>query len=383
MKPTIYLALTDDWELRGNGSGTVEALQLRPMRELVGIYTRYGVRATFNVEVMQQLTFRKFESRFPELKSQADSWDEHVREAYRQGQDIQLHLHPQWSEATYTDGRWRLAGDWSILNYEPEAAYSMLAAGKEYLEKLLRPIDASYRCLSFRAGSSVIAPSPFILSTLARLGIVFDMSIVGGMRVHTRNVQLDYTEAEESFLPFYPRMEDARRVSEKKEPIICVPIFHFYGSRRRAAAQIVGKALTKARHKISSARSGGGDENESYASQEWADTRDISVAQRVYEKALQPCLKGRHLTADIGQLDDADLREMLDAIRRRARATGLGQLPVILTNHTKYVRDFTHIERFLKRAAASDDIQFATLTDIAEKLRAGEFQARTLEKSFR
>ena len=36
MKPTIYLAFVDDWELSGNGPGSVRELQIEPMRELVG-----------------------------------------------------------------------------------------------------------------------------------------------------------------------------------------------------------------------------------------------------------------------------------------------------------------------------------------------------------
>lgn len=380
MKPTIHLALTDDWELRGNGSGNLEQHQLRPMRELVRIYNRYGARGTFNAEVMQQLTFRRLQGCYPELREQADAWDEHVREAFRQGHDIQLHLHPQWSEVAYENGRWRLSGDWSILNYEPATAYAMLSAGKEYLENLLRPLDPSYRCVSFRAGSSVIAPSPFILGALARLGIVFDMSIVGGLRVTTRNVQFDYTHCEESFRPFYPRMDDARKVSDRAEPLVCVPIFHYRGSRRRAFMQLASKAWRKAASSLARASTREAD-TDSYARQEWADTRNTSLLTRVYENAVEPCLKGRHTTSDVGRLDYADLKEMLRAIRRQARSSGLREMPLILTNHTKYVTDFSHIERFLADASKSDDIRFATLSDIAKKLQAGEFEIRRLAAS--
>ncbi|MGB8509645.1 MAG: hypothetical protein WCD76_14755, partial [Pyrinomonadaceae bacterium] len=160
MKPTIYMALTDDWELRGNGSGDIERIQFRPMRELVRIYDRHGVRGTFLAEVMQQLAFRKFQARHTELKPLADAWDEHVRETFKRGHDVQLHIHSQWSDATYESGVWRLGGDWSILKHGPERAREMLRGGKEYLENLLRPVDPSYRCVAFRAGSSVIAPSP-------------------------------------------------------------------------------------------------------------------------------------------------------------------------------------------------------------------------------
>src|SRR5437762_13552925 len=89
----IYLALTHDWELRGDGSGDIEQIQFAPMRRLLGIYQKLGVRTTFLPDVMQQLNFRKLADQDGELRRHADRWDEHTREAYRDGHDIQLHLH--------------------------------------------------------------------------------------------------------------------------------------------------------------------------------------------------------------------------------------------------------------------------------------------------
>src|SRR5438477_2823606 len=120
--PQIYLVFTDDWELRGDGSGDIEDIQFRPMRRLLSIFEEHGVKSTFMAEMMQQLTFRAEQARFPELKPLADAWDDHVRDAFRRGHDIQLHLHPQWSKTEFESGKWKLEGDWSLLNYEPEAA---------------------------------------------------------------------------------------------------------------------------------------------------------------------------------------------------------------------------------------------------------------------
>jgi hypothetical protein len=378
VRPTIYLALTDDWELRGDGSGEIEKIQFQPMRELVRLYHKYGVRGTFNAEMMQQLAFRKYQDRHLELKTLADGWDEHVIDALRQGHDIQLHIHSQWSDALYEDGRWRLAGDWSILNYEPEAARAMLAAGKEYLENLLRPVDPDYKCVAFRAGSLSIAPSTHMLKLLVELGITLDTSIVGGLRVETRNLHMDYTNCEESFSPFYPRMEDARRVSDQAEKIICVPIHHFYGSRRQVFKQILtlGWRKTMQHLKPVRAKKDEGQAVESYAQQEWADARHASTLGLVYDKAIKPCLQGKHLTADFSRLNSDFTREMLRDIRRQAADTGFERVPVILTNHSKYLEDYAPLANFLGEASKAEDIKFVTLAELAGKLQAGEFHIR-------
>jgi len=369
MMTTTHLALVDDWELSGNGSGDVRQLQFEPLRRLVAIYNELGIHGSFNAEVMQQITFRQHQDQHPNLKALADEWDETVRETFRQGHDIQLHIHPQWQNAEYQDGHWKLTADWSILNYSFKAAQQMLQRGKEYLEHLLQDIDPHYRCVSFRSGAWCIAPSPHMLDLLVQLGIVFDMSIVAGVKYDTRNIQLDYTDCEEGFLPYYPVMTDARKVSEKVEPIVCVPTNCFYASRRQVLRHHVDKAAGKIRNKITRPNvvSNNGRSVEAYGEQ-WAQI-DGSRLSRVYRKAIVPYFRGKHTISDLAQLDYALMMEMLESIRKRSRASGLSDVPVVLENHTKDLHNFADLERFLRNAAASSDIRFITLTELARNLK--------------
>ncbi|MEO7540263.1 MAG: hypothetical protein ABIV21_09555 [Pyrinomonadaceae bacterium] len=367
-KPYIYLAFTDDWELRGDGSGDLDKLQFKPMQRLLDMFDRYGVRSTFMVEAMQQLTFRAHQKDLAELEGRADQWDANVREAHSRGHDIQLHIHPQWSDANLINGGWSLKGDWSLPNYPSLSAAEMIHAGKTYLEDLLRPFDPDYNCVAFRSGSSVIAPSQFMLGLLAEQGFVFDLSIVGGLLVNTRNVQFDYTDCDEDFVPYYPLMTDARRLSRKVEPIICVPIFSFIGSPRSARTQIIAKARAKL------LKTGSRSNDASYASNEWAEIGRSSFIARLLDKVIKPALIGKPLTADTGQLSFPLLCEMLDHIRSRARSTGLADMPVILTNHSKYMTDLSAMEKFLAIVSTAEDIRTITLTELAGHLQSGKFR---------
>ena len=370
MKPTIYLALTHDWELRGDGSGDIEKIQFAPLRRLLEIYAKWRVRTTILPDVMQQLAFRRDENDYPELKPLADSWNQHLRDAYRQGHDIQLHLHPQWLNAKYKEGRWLPDGDWSILNYERDAAYEMLARGKQYLETLLQPIDSSYRCLAFRAGALAAAPSNHLFESLAAVGIELDVSIAGGVYVDSTNLQLDYRQCEEAFLPFYPRMEDARKVSDRPGPIVCVPLNHFYGSRRAVTRQNIWLA----RQQINRPPN---NHAQSHRPQADAKSNRQSRIGLAVEKLIMPVVKRKHFVSDTGRLNYPLMREMLASIRQRARESGLTQLPVVLTNHPKDIRDLPAIERFVSEASQADDIRFITLSEIAAKIQSGEFKIRT------
>ena len=369
MTPTIYLALTHDWELRGDGSGEIEEIQFAPMRRLLGIYRKVNARTTFMPDVMQQLTFRRLEHQHPEIKPLADSWDDHVREASRKGHDIQLHLHTQWSDASYEHGQWSLRGAWSILHYDHDRAAAMLAESKAYLESCLRPVNPDYRCVAFRASALAVAPSAHLLKTLAHLGIQIDVSVAAGFFLNNQTLQLDYRQCEETFLPYYPRLDDARQVSSQAEPIICVPLNHFYGSRREVTKQNLVLATGRLRRRR-------GESTGSPSTRPQLDTETSGVA-RVYEKLIEPAIRRKYFVSDTGRLNYALMREMMASIRQRARASGWSKVPVVLTNHPKDIRDWDGIERFVGDAAEAEDIEFITLTELAGKLRSGEFQVRT------
>ncbi len=362
----IYLALTHDWELRGDGSGDIEEIQFAPMRRLLAIYKKFGARTTFLPDVMQQLKFRALQGEHHELKLAADRWDEHAIEAHSEGHDIQLHLHSQWSDARYDNGKWHLHGQWSLLKYDRDSANRMIAESKRYLEKLLQPVDLQYRCVAFRASALALAPSTHLLSSLASLGIEIDVSMAAGFYLDNATLQLDYRNCEESFLPYYPRMDDARRVSTQPEPIVCVPLNHFYGSRRE---------VTKQNLKLATARmSRSADSSPTPRAQ--LDTQTSGVA-RVYEKLIAPVLKRKHFVSDVSRLNYPLMHEMLVSIRERARQTGLPKVPVVLTNHPKDIRDWKAIEEFVGEVADARDIEFITLSELAFKLRAADFPIQT------
>jgi hypothetical protein len=151
---------------------------------------------------------------------------------------------------------------------------------------------------------------------------------------------------------------------------VCVPLNHFYGSRRAVTRQNISLARQQINRPSSShAKSGHpkGDSKSNHQSR-------IGLA---FEKLIMPAVRRKHFVSDTGRLNYPLMREMLVSIRQRARDSGLTQLPVVLTNHPKDIRDLSAIERFVGEAAQAADIKFITLTELAGKLRSGEFQIKT------
>jgi hypothetical protein len=380
MTPTIYLALTHDWELRADGSGDIEQIQFAPLRKLLEIYGGFGVRTTIFPDVLQQIAFRNNEINHPQLKAFADRWDQHVINAYESGHDVQLHVHTQWSQAFYEQGHWRLRGDWSLLNYPPEETRQLLKVTRDYLTSLLRRLDPAYQCLAFRAGALAVAPSPHLLATLSALGIVVDVSLACGLRVDTEKINLDYRNCEEDFLPFYPQMDDARRVSADAQPLFCVPLHSFHGSARGVRAHYIYLARRRLQQRMStlvrSRQNGAQSKDTVQANSLWQEKHHSSLLNRVFDKGVRPCISGKYLVSDTARLSYALLSEMLDSIRQRALATKLPAVPVVITNHPKFILDFSSIQRFVKDAVESSDIRFITMTELANKLASGEFHVQ-------
>jgi hypothetical protein len=373
--PRIHLVLTDDWEVRGDGSGNVRAIQFETMRRLRRVYEKCGLRASFNVEVMQQLAHLRLADKHPELRQLAIEWEVIVRDTFSCGHDVQLHVHPQWSDAVYNEGRWQLRGAWSILEYPVAEAQSMLKDAKDYLESLLRPLNPEYRCVSFRSGSWCIAPSKYVLPILSELGIVFDMSIADGLFYETPRVKLDYRHLDEPFLPYYPMMEDARRVATAPQPIVCIPTHTFHAGLIGFGLRLVARTVQRRTSVVRSvtrrfvaprdtAIPDGGYERDSYFQREWDAAPLQGVARR------------KKKVSDLCGLSFFQMREMLRDIRKRARRSGFEVIPVVLENHSKDLGDFAPLELFAREVTAARDLQVITLSELARNIEAGVYSVK-------
>ncbi len=388
----IHLVLSDDWELRGDGSGNVRALQFKTMRQLRQIYEDHGLRGSFNAEVMQQLNHLKWGEQNLELKALAQEWEQIVRETYSRGHDVQLHVHPQWSKSVYEDGRWNLEGDWSILRYSGSEIRAILKECKGYLENLLCPLNPEYQCLTFRSGSWCIAPHDELLSILAELGIVFDMSICEGL-YYTKPVQIDYREIEEGHLPYYPNMRDARRVANVTQPLVEVPTHSFTSTtyynlltigylllnRVAALRYLVGQGYAEISDNFmrtpDDTRIIDGGTADGYSKEVWASDRPKTFLNRL--PVVRVLIARQRFTSDISMLTFAQMEEMFRDIRRRAKRSDSEIVPVMLENHTKDIGNFKPIERFAAYVAKAPDIEVITSTELANNLRAGLYKVKT------
>ncbi len=183
----IECVFTLDYEIYGNGEGSLRDLVLDPTRRLAELFQEFDAPFVVFAEAVE---FAKME------EAQSDPDTAEVRTQLRglraAGHEIALHLHPWWANARYEDGQWRL--DWnerSICTLEPERVEIIVSGAIQYLRDGLD--DPSFTPVSFRSGLWTMQPTPVIASALARHGVRVDSSAFKGGRVH--ELGLDYRPA--------------------------------------------------------------------------------------------------------------------------------------------------------------------------------------------
>jgi len=98
------------------------------------------------------------------------------------GHDVQLHIHPQWREASLrADGRWVMDDEnWRIGDQSFEDVMRLLRRCKVWLEGALSA--SGHRLLAFRAGGWCIQPSQAVVRALLEFGFRVDSTVAPGFR---------------------------------------------------------------------------------------------------------------------------------------------------------------------------------------------------------
>lgn len=182
----LNICFTADHELFfGENYASEEEIVIRPTYLLLDVLEEYGIPLCLMADVYSIIRYRELNIDSPYVSLM----EEQLINAVKRGHDVQLHIHPHWLTSEYSDGRWRF--DYSKYRIhscavEGDFVYDgrrIIAEGKRYLVDLLKPVDAGYDCIAFRAGGWCLQPEKDLLKALADEGISIDTTVFyGGYR---------------------------------------------------------------------------------------------------------------------------------------------------------------------------------------------------------
>lgn len=262
MKSLIF---TLDYELFGNGSGDVFKHIIEPTEKLLDIASKYGLKYTFFFEVIEYWKLKEAWDKGNAMgykENPVIAMENQIKKAFRNGHDIQLHLHPQWVDAVYENDQWKVNLDeWRLGGYHREGEYSLenlFRKGKQTLEALLKPVDPNYQCIAVRAGGYNIQPSEEIVKAMLVTGFKVDSSIYPGGKEIGVLSNYDYTVID----PTLGQWQTGKRLEEQglsgvtELPIVAFPMIRlkkfltwerikgFFGNVKSAQDSLEAKTST-------------------------------------------------------------------------------------------------------------------------------------------
>jgi len=183
----IEIVFTLDYEIYGNGTGSLRDLVYEPTEKLKAVFLEHGARFVVFVEAAELEMIGSSGS-----DDAAGDVTRQIRELHREGFEIGLHLHPQWYGARRVDGAWRLDyGEYNLCALPRERMAAIIDRSIAFLRRVLDLPD--FLPLSFRAGNWLLQPTTPVAEILAERGLRIDSSVFkGGIR---RQHGLDYRPA--------------------------------------------------------------------------------------------------------------------------------------------------------------------------------------------
>jgi len=366
----LALVMTNDWELFGDGSGDFFEIQYDPTMKLFDLLEKHNAKITLMAECMQQWEHLKISNNNKKAKDIANAWENAIRTSLRTGNDVQLHLHPQWTNAKYIDGHWQLdMKKWSLASLTIKDISQLIGQGKKYLESILKNDTNEYRCVAFRAGSYCIQPSKKVLPALISNGFKCDTSVTKGLYAHGL---YDFREAYSSLFPWY--IEDhVNNKADNKTDMIEYPIY----SVNKMYSEAVSKYFPKFNNKLAFGVDVPKDELD------WIKKRDCikelryPQQNRYYKKKEKHDFKwyiNKFFSDTTIQLDydylpaTVFVKILLNLFNSSELEKFRGMdivIPVIASGHIKDIHNLNNIENIIVRINQDhkDKIEFMTLTE--------------------
>ncbi len=231
----IHVVFTLDYEIYGNGEGTLRDLVLEPTQRLADAFDAFRAPFVVFAEAVEFARMREAESD-PDIEAVASQ----LRSLRTAGHEIALHLHPWWARARYEGGEWQL--DWSernICELSVERMDTIVKGAIDYLRSALS--DPCYAPLSFRSGLWLMQPTQPMADVLVRYGVRIDSSVFKGGR--TRDAGLDYRPALRN--GNYWRFGDDVNTPDPLGPLLELPIHTrmvpFWAMLRRKRLKLHGR----------------------------------------------------------------------------------------------------------------------------------------------
>ena len=324
---------TIDYEIYGNGHGSLNELVFEPARRLKGIFDEAGAKFVVFVEAaeFEKIDAFKTDQAIADVKNQ-------IREFYQTGFEIALHLHPQWCNARYQSGKWDLDyTEYNLCTLSTHRIAEIVDHSLTFLRTVVQ--NPSFTPLSFRAGNWLFQPTAKAAQVLMEHGIRIDSSVFKGGRQHRHN--LDYRPAAKN--GYYWSFTDDVTTPNPSGLLLEIPIYtKMVPFWRLLTAKRVGL-------------------------QRKGTPADVSMQSRL-PRLLDFLRLSQPLKFDFCRMTLPELMLMMKRLVAEDQSIPESVKPIVLIGHTKDLLDFETVRSFLGYLR-ENNIPISTLESFAERHR--------------
>lgn len=332
----IECIFTIDYEIYGNGDGSLKDLVYEPAEMLKKIFLQWNVRFVNFIEVAE---FEMIESVGSDPA--INLVKQQIRDFHEEGFELGLHLHPQWYNGRYENEKWELDySEYNLCTLPRERIEQIVDRSIRYLQAVTGESD--YKPLSFRAGNWLFQPTATAAEILADRGIKIDSSVFkGGLQRHNN---LDYRRALKN--GYFWNFSDHVDIPDDNGKFLEMPIF--------TQMVPIWKMLTPKRVGLQKKGSTGGRSKQNKLYRLW-DTL------RLYHP----------LKFDFCRMTLTELTTMMEQIIQEDRLSPEEFKPIVAIGHTKDLVDFKTVDNFLNYLREKQ-IPVSTFAMVFHKLKSME-----------
>lgn len=308
----IECIFTLDYEIYGNGEGSLRELVYEPAERLLEIFQNRKVRFVAFVEIaeLEMIEAKGTDPAINLVKNQ-------IKASFLQGFEIGLHLHPQWYNGRYENGRWLLDySEYNLCKLPRERIVEIVDRSIAYLRDVVGV--PKFTPLSFRAGNWLFQPTLPTAKVLAARGIRIDSSVFKGGLQHQH--KLDYRRTLKN--GYYWKFSEQVDVPDTEGPLFEIPIY----------TQMVPfwEMLTSKRVGL----------------QQKASSVNQTGKEKLYR--LLDFLRFYHpLKFDFCRMTIDELTHMVDKLIKEDQYDPMSFRPIVAIGHTKDLVDFETVESLL------------------------------------
>jgi len=308
----IECIFTIDYEIYGNGEGSLRELVYEPAEKLADIFIKNRSKFVAFIEVAE-LEMIEAKGTDPAI----DLVKQQIKKFYRNGFELGLHLHPQWYNARYEQGNWLLDHrEYNLCSLPRERIDQVVQRSIDYFRNVLN--DPDFIPISFRAGNWLFQPTKEAADVLAEKGIKIDSSVFkGGLQ---RNHGLDYRAARKN--GYYWRFQDDVTSHDPKGRLIELPTYSIMvPSWKMVTPKRVGMAHKK-------------------------PSSSLRCLEK-FKRYLDFLRFWYPLKLDFCRMTLSELTKMMDNVIREDQENPTLFRPIVAIGHTKDLADYETVDAFL------------------------------------